>query len=65
MKVFWVIAWCTYYPGSGLTNVQSTHETLEEANEAAKKLNALWEFDHVMVEDVSDMLGIEGESRDQ
>lgn len=65
MKVFWVVAWCTYYPGRGLTNVRSTHETLEEANEAAKKLESLWEFDYVEVKDVSGMLGIEGESRDQ
>ena len=58
MKVFWVVAWCTYYPGRGLTNVRSTHETLEEANEAAKKLESLWEFDYVEVKDVSEMLGI-------
>ena len=65
MKVFWVVAWCTYYPCGGLANVQSTHETLEEANEAAKKLESLWQFDYVKVKDVSEMLGIEGESRDQ
>jgi hypothetical protein len=45
--------------------VQSTHETLEEANEAAEKLVGLWQFDYVKVKDVSEMLGIEGESRDQ
>jgi hypothetical protein len=59
MKVFWVVAWCTYYPGRALTNVQSTHETLEEANEAAKKLVDSWGFDYVEVKDVSEMLGIE------
>ncbi len=60
-KVFWVVAWSTYYPGRGLTNVRSTHQTLEEANEAAKKLESLWEFDfdYIKVEDVSEMLGIE------
>jgi hypothetical protein len=34
---------------------------LEEANEAAKKLESLWEFDfdYIKVEDVSEILGIE------
>jgi hypothetical protein len=61
MKVFWVLAWETYYPKGGLGNVLSMHETLEEANEAAEKIRIedQWPpYDFVAVEDVSEMLGI-------
>jgi hypothetical protein len=59
MKVFWVLAWETYYPNGGLGNVLSTHETLEEAIEAAKKLRIEDQsYDFIAVEDVSEMLGI-------
>tara|TARA_R110000868_G_scaffold184041_1_gene425474 strand:- start:251 stop:433 length:183 start_codon:yes stop_codon:yes gene_type:complete len=58
MTVFWVLAWSKYYPYGGLGNVHSQHETLDEALEIAKQLEATNEYDHVEVEDVSEMLGV-------
>ena len=57
MNVFWVLAWSKYYPGGGLRNVHSQHETLDEALEIVKQLEATNEYDYVQVEDVSEMLG--------
>lgn len=56
MKIWWVLAWDTYYPGSALLNVNSTWETEEDAEIAALKIK---DEDHVRVVNVSDMLGIE------
>jgi hypothetical protein len=58
MKVFWVLEWSDYYPRGGLGNVHSQHETLEEALEIVKQLKAESSYDHIEIEDVSEMLGI-------
>jgi hypothetical protein len=59
MKVFWVLEWSNYYPRGGLGNVHSQHETLEEAEKIVEQLKAGDPDDHIEIEDVSEMLGIE------
>ena len=57
MKVWWVLAWDTYYPDGALFNVDSTWENEESADAAAAELRG--NRDHVCVVDVSDMLGVD------
>jgi hypothetical protein len=57
MKVWWVLAYNQYYPWGELGNVHSTYETEEEAVAIANNLRG--KFDHVYVENVSRLLGIE------
>ena len=58
MKVFWVLSWSTYYPSGGLGNVKSQWETREEADAAAILLRDEYFDDFVVVQDVSEMIGI-------
>lgn len=62
MKIWWVIAYDGYYPGSSLTNVHSTYKTEEEAKQQASKIN---DFDYVEVINVSPLLGIEQDYEDR
>lgn len=57
MKVWWVLAWSKYYPCGGLTNVDSTWETKEEAEAEAIKVRERDVDDYVEVWDISHMLG--------
>lgn len=54
LKVFWVLAWDQYYPGSGLTNVHDTFELEEDANKCRDSLEG--SFDYVIVVDIRDKL---------
>jgi hypothetical protein len=62
IKRFWVLAWYDYYPSSGLGNVHSTWETMEEADREVQRLkdNATLgdHYDNIRVYDVSDLLGV-------
>lgn len=57
MKVWWVMAWNTYYPGGGLQNVDSTWETKEEAEAQAAMVRERDNDDFVEVWNISGMLG--------
>ena len=46
MKTWWVFAWCDYYPGGGLEDLQSRWATREEAVAAAKELNTMESDDY-------------------
>lgn len=54
MKVYWVLAWDTYYPCGGLDDVKSTHAIEEEAWEAARILQG--NYDYVTVEDIRNLV---------
>lgn len=61
MKVFWLVAWDTYYPSGALRNVQGTYATKEEAMSALRGLqDTVYARDHAEVIDVSEMLGLDG-----
>lgn len=38
MKKYLVVAWMNYYPDGALDNLRSSHDTLEEARQAAEEL---------------------------
>jgi hypothetical protein len=57
MKVWWVLAWSTYYPSGGLLNVDSTWETKEEAEAQAAMVRERDIDDFVEVRNISGMLG--------
>jgi hypothetical protein len=61
MKVFWVLAWSTYYPCGELGNVHSAWSAREKAEEIAEAIKL--DYDWVRVVDVSEILGI-GDSND-
>lgn len=58
MKVFWVLAWSSYYPDGELGNVHSAWPTPEKSKEVAEAIKQ--EYDWVRVVDVSEILGIGG-----
>ncbi len=65
IKVWWVLAWETYYPNPSLGNVDSCWETEEEARARADELlannadeNCIDYVDHVWVKNISEMLGL-------
>ena len=60
MKIWWVLSWDQYYPGSCLSNVDSTWETKEEAEIRVEQIKrGDWCPDYVEVKNVSNLLGIE------
>ena len=64
MKVYWVLTWNQYYPGGGLSNVHSQHETFEQALEIVEVLKGMHASErpsYIEIEDVSEMLGINKE----
>lgn len=74
IKVWWVVAWNTYYPNEELKNVIATYYTEEMARAFqhdvkqnghyiayeydGKNIEYTMEYDHVEVIDVSDKLGL-------
>jgi hypothetical protein len=56
IKVWWVLAWDTYYPSGSLRNVKGTFYTEEEARKEKEELEAQERFDYVEVANVSGLL---------
>jgi hypothetical protein len=56
IKVWWVLAWDTYYPSGSLRNVKGTFYTEEEARKEKKELETQECFDYVEVVNISDYL---------
>lgn len=59
MKVFWVLAWCQYYPGGKLNNVESTWSTYDEAIQRAEEIKSdeYHGYDFIEIVDISEMIG--------
>jgi hypothetical protein len=56
LKVWWVVAWDTYYPSGSLRNVKGTFYTEEGAKAFTEELEAQGRFDNVEIVNVSDYL---------
>ena len=50
MKIYWVLAWDSYYPKRALDNVEGRFETYEEACEYANTI--MRNFDNVEIENI-------------
>jgi hypothetical protein len=55
-KVWWVLAWDTYYPSGSLRNVKGTFYTEEEARKEKEELEAQERFDYVEVANICGLL---------
>lgn len=56
MKFYWVFSYYNYYPSGGMEDFVSAHETLEDAQQAASKLE--WDSDVVKIIDIRTYCGL-------